>query len=76
MSARMDSEYLEKQAQRRMQLVEEGVSGVTVRDTLPNTAYPLQEEAEAMYFKNARNFLKTSLAHRIIDSKQDIIMKG
>ena len=76
MSARMDLEYVERQTQNRKQLVKEGVTGETVRDTLPNTSYPLHGISEAMYFKNARDFLKTTLAHSIIDADQDIVRRS
>lgn len=59
----------------REQLVKEGVNGQTVMDILPNTAYPLQGESEAMYFKYAREFLKTSVAHKIMERNQDIIRR-
>lgn len=75
MSARMDLEYLERQTQNRKQLVREGVKGETVRDILPNTSYALHEMSEAMYFKNARDFLKTTLAHAIIDARQDVFRR-
>lgn len=74
MGMRINSEYLEKQALIRKALIEEGVSGETPKDILPNTAYPFCGASEAIYFKNARNFLKTSLAHRIIDGNQDIVV--
>ncbi len=61
-----------EQRKRREALVLEGISGKTVRDTLPNTALPLVREAEAMYFGSARRFLKTSLAHTILFEHQDI----
>lgn len=57
---------------RREALLQEGLSGITVRDTLPNTSFPWTGEAEAMYFKGARDFLKTSLAHNILCGHQDI----
>lgn len=38
-----------------------GIDGITVRDTLPNTAYKFSVEAERAYFKNACEFVKTSL---------------
>lgn len=61
------------QKQRREDLVLEGMTGKTIKDTLSNTAYPLRDEAEAMYFKNAREFLKTSLAYNVMCCHQDII---
>lgn len=60
------------QKRRREALLQEGLSGITVRDTLPNTSFPLTGEAEAMYFKRARDFLETSLAHTILCGHQDI----
>ncbi len=58
---------------RRETLVLEGITGKTVKDTLPNTAYPMTGEAEAMYFENAREFLKTSLAYNVMCCHQDIV---
>lgn len=58
--------------QRRKSLVEEGLCGKTVRDTLPNTSFSWTGEAEAMYFKSARDFLGTSLAYRILCEHQDV----
>lgn len=75
MGSRTDFEYLEKQKQHRNLLVEEGFSGETERDILPNTSYPLHGMSEAMYFKNARDFLKTMLAHWIINANQDIVRR-
>lgn len=60
------------QKSRREALVLEGVTGKTIKDTVPNTAYPMTDEAEAMYFKNAREFLKTSLAYNVMCGHQDI----
>ena len=54
------------QKQRREVLLWEGKTGKTVKDTFPNTSYFWSSEAEAMYSKNARDFLKTSLAYSII----------
>lgn len=53
-------------------LVSELENGVTVRDTLPNSAYALQDEAEAMYFKTQRELLNTSHVRDIMDLAQDI----
>jgi len=60
------------QKQRRESLLQEGLAGITVKETLPNTWFPWTKEAEAMYFKNARDFLKTSLAHNILNEHQDV----
>lgn len=59
--------------QRRKTLVQEGLCGKTIRDTLPNTSFPWTGEAEAMYFRGARAFLGTSLAHRILCGHQDVV---
>lgn len=59
--------------QQREKLMKEGLSGKTIRDTLPNTSFPWTEEAEAMYFKGARVFLGTSLAHSILCGHQDVV---
>lgn len=53
-------------------LIHEGITGITKRDTLPNTALPLEKEAAAMYFKKLREFFKTSLAARCMNIHQDI----
>ncbi len=45
-------------------LVNEAVQGITRQDTLPNSAFPIEHEAEAMYFKHARDFMGTILAKR------------
>lgn len=63
------------QKQRREALMQEGITGKTVKDTLPNTSYPWTEEAEAMYFKGARDFLRTSLAYNIVCGHQDATEK-
>ncbi|MBD5477497.1 MAG: hypothetical protein HDR17_16215 [Lachnospiraceae bacterium] len=60
------------QKQRREALLLEGKTGKTVKDTLPDTSYLWSGEAEAMYSKGARDFLKTSLAYSIICGHQDI----
>lgn len=59
----------EEKIRRIQSLVKEGMDGITVRDTLPNTAYEFSGEAEMAYFKNAREFAKTSLAHIIMECK-------
>ena len=61
-----------EQRKRREALLLEGMTGKTVKDTLPNTSYPLTAEAQAMYFKGARDFLRTSLAYTIMCGHQDI----
>ena len=58
---------------RRETLVLEGITGKTVKDTLPNTAYPMTGEAEAMYLETAREVLKTSLAENGLCCHQDIV---
>ena len=61
--------YSREEKERRIKsLVKEGVDGITVRDTLPHTAYEFSGEAEMAYFKNVREFAKTSLAHIIMGS--------
>ena len=64
------------QKQRREALLLEGISGKTVKDTFSNTSYLWSGEAEAMYSKSARDFLKTSLAYTIICGYQDIASKA
>ena len=61
------------QKQHRSLLLQEGLSGVTIKDTLPDTSLPVTHEFEAMYFKCARDFLRTSLAHNILCEYQDNI---
>ena len=61
------------QKQHRSLLLQEGLSGVTIKDTLPDTSLPLTHESEVMYFICARNFLNTSLAHFILHENQDIL---
>ncbi len=58
--------------QRREALIGEGLSGKTIREILPNTSFPWTGEAEAMYFKGARDFLGTSLAYYILCGHQDV----
>lgn len=65
-----------EQKKRREALLQEGLAGITVRDTLPNTSFPWTGEAEAMYFRSARDFLKTSLAHNILCDHQDLADDG
>lgn len=60
------------QNQHRSLLLQEGLSGVTIKDTLPDTSLPLTHESETMYFKCARDFLNTSLAYFILHEHQDI----
>ena len=60
------------QKQHRFLLIQEGLSGVTTKDTLPDTSLPLTHESEVMYFKCARGFLNTSLAHFILHEHEDI----
>lgn len=66
------AEYMAKQSDHAKQLLCEGVEGITLRDTLPNSAYPLKEEAEAIYFKERRELLNTTYVRRIMDIAQDI----
>lgn len=72
MSFRSNPDYTVKQTSRVKILLSELESGVTVRDTLPNSAYPLKEEAEAMYFKTYRELLNTNYVRDIMDLAQDI----
>lgn len=60
------------QKQRREDLLQEGMTGKTIKEILPNTWFPWTGEAEAMYFKEARDFLMTSLAYNILSEHQDI----
>lgn len=63
------------QKQRREALLQEGLSGKTLKEILPNTWFPWTGEAEAMYFKEARDFLRTSLAYDILCGHQDVAGK-
>lgn len=72
MLLRTSQKFVTEQKRRRALLVREGIEGITKRDTLPNSEYPLRDEAEAMYFKKARDFLCTSLFHRIIEIDNDV----
>ncbi|MBQ3584020.1 MAG: hypothetical protein IJA27_04845 [Lachnospiraceae bacterium] len=72
MSLRTTSDFTNLQEERIKKLIGEGIRGETKMDTLPNKSFPLREEAEVMYFKYARDFLKTSLADRIMQINQDI----
>lgn len=65
-------EVVEEQKKRRDMLIEECKLGITKRDTLPNTAHALNGETEAMYFKQARDFLRTSLAQRVVYVANDV----
>lgn len=71
MGLRTSKEYIEQQRQNKEMLIREGVSGVTKMDTMPNSAFPLENEAEAMYFKAARDFLETMAAHIIFNAGED-----
>lgn len=53
-------------------IIQEGLSGATIKDTLTDNYLPLTHESEAMYFKCARDFLNTSLAYNILYAHQDI----
>ena len=72
MLLRSEAQYVEEQRRRIRLLVREGMEGETKMDTLPNDAFPLKKEAEAMYFTHSTNFLRTSIAHRIMDVAQDV----
>lgn len=72
MEKQVSSNKRVEQRRRREALLLEGMTGKTVKDTLPYTSYPWTAEAQAMYFKGARDFLRTSLAHTIMCGHQDI----
>lgn len=72
MESRTYAEYSRQQRRNVKILIEEGVNGITQKDTMPNSAFPLVGEAEAMYFKGARDFLETTLAHIIYNRDQDV----
>lgn len=60
------------QKQRREALLQEGMTGKTIKDILPNIWFSWTGEAEAMYFKGARDFLRTSLAYNILSGHQNV----
>lgn len=72
MNMRQTGEFIAKQKDVVHNLVQEGVRGETIKDTLPNSSFPLTGEAEAVYFKQLRDFSKTSLAHRIMNHNQEV----
>lgn len=76
MENQVNSNKRAEQRQRREALLLEGMTGKTVKDILPNTSYPWTAEAQAMYFKGARDFLRTSLAYTIMCEHQDIADRG
>ena len=47
-------------------LIHQGITSITKRDTLPDTALPLEKEAADMYFKKLREFFKTSLDRKSV----------
>lgn len=63
---------MRKQKENRRKLLQEGMNGTTKKDIMKNTSFPLCGEAEAMYFKLLRDFLKTSMAKIIMDTSKDI----
>lgn len=72
MAMRGEPQYTTERKKRVELLVREAIDGVTKRDTLPNDAYPFEGEAEAMYFQRTRDFMKTTIAHRIMDVEPDV----
>lgn len=71
MKDQVNSNRWAAQKQRREALLQKGITGKTVKDALTNASHPLRGEAEAMYFKGARDFLRTSLADNILCGHQD-----
>ena len=67
MYARETDEYRKKSELRIEKLVQENASGITERDTLPNTAQPLHGEVEAMYFNAMRAFLESGIIRDIVN---------
>ncbi len=66
-------EFREEQERIINKLVEEVMSGKVKMDTLKEEGRSLFcPEAEAMYFLAFRNFLETSIAHRVMNRKQDV----
>ena len=53
-------------------LIQECKQGVTKKDILSDNSTSLTKEAEAMYFKQARDFLRTSLAQRVVHVANDV----
>ncbi len=72
MGVKIELKNMNKQKQHISLPLQEGIFKVTVRDILTDTSYQLTHEPEAMYFKYARDFLKTSLAYNILCCHQDV----
>lgn len=72
MGLRTSAEYIRQQEKNKEILINEGIMGITLRAALPNLAFPLKEESEAMYFKRARDFLETTVANVIFSINQDV----
>lgn len=72
MNTAIEMAHISRQKRNRDILIQEGLTGITKRDTLPNTALPLEKEMAAMYFKELREFFKTSLAARCMNLNQDV----
>lgn len=68
MYKRDTAEFRAIQSSRIEMLIGEAVKGVTKRDTLPNSAQPLQGEVEVVYFKKMRDFMENVIVKRIINA--------
>ena len=53
-------------------LIREVASGEQKRDTLPNSSYRLEKEAQAMYFSNMRRNMQSRTAEAIVRCNPDI----
>lgn len=53
-------------------LIREVASGEQERDTLPNSSYRLEKEAQAMYFSNMRRNMQSRIAAAIVRCNSDL----
>ena len=53
-------------------LINEVVSGEQKRDTLRNSSYQFEKEAQAMYFSNMRRNMKSRLASAVMCASYDL----
>ena len=57
---------------RRNRLIEEILSGETVKDVLLNSAFPFENERQASYFSRARNNMKSDMARATMDQSTQL----
>lgn len=53
-------------------LINEVVSGEQKRDTLRNSSYQFEKEAQAMYFSNMRRNMESRLASAVMCASSDL----